>query len=578
MKKNCKKIAAFILAFPILICIFTTSLFAVETVENIFTVADTNGYFEADEIIPNPNYISETVQTSATTSSRLSSGVYRLKNVYNNKYLDTNNGGVTAGTKLVQWDYSPYINGDVDVPNRNQLFKITYMTSSNGVDYYNIRPMTNNGMGVSAPKTTTTNLVDIQGMSVYDTTGIFNFQKWIIASDGNYYTLKNTFARDAYLSTPTDSTNGSQIMMETTLTDRSRWILEPFTESLDGVIMTNYDDVIDNGSTFYYQAVMYSSTIGRNGPVTYSVSDMDNNPTDLATIGETLGYFRALAPGAVRVKVTYENAPWIWAWNIKIIFPVSGSEITYNPALWNYSPVQEYANCYSYMLNNQVYPGTNTLWYLPQPGIASGHYLTQNDISQEVVISYVEDDAEELNFTFEEIDKNTKCSGGSYKVALVIAPGCDYHWYRQNPDGTWSHKSGQLAVTDIDASDNIIYDPETADRNYSYANYTVFAGYFKVTPLNNFYSNTASANIQNLAVYDEILLEESKQNLPTIDSAKKIGRHMTYSEVTQIMGAPQRILTFGLIVVEYDLEEGKSLIVEYVNRNGHYEVESCIIQ
>ena len=246
--------------------------------------------------------------------------------------------------------------------------------------------------------------------------------------------------------------------------------------------------------------------------------------------------------------------------------------------MWNYSPVQEYANCYSYMLNNQVYPGTNTLWYLPQPGIASGHYLTQNDISQEVVISYVEDDAEELNFTFEEIDKNTKCSDGSYKVALVIAPEWDYHWYRQNPDGTWSHKSGQHAVTDIDASDNIIYDPETADRNYSYANYTVFAGYFKVTPLNNFYSNTASANIQNLAVYDEILLEESKQNLPTIDSAKKIGRHMTYSEVTQIMGAPQRILTFGLIVIEYDLEEGKSLIVEYVNRNGHYEVESCIIQ
>lgn len=25
-------------------------------------------------------------------------------------------------------------------------------------------------------------------------------------------------------------------------------------------------------------------------------------------------------------------------------------------------------------------------------------------------------------------------------VALVIAPGIDYHWYKQDSDGYWSHK------------------------------------------------------------------------------------------------------------------------------------------
>ena len=82
------------------------------------------------------------------------------------------------------------------------------------------------------------------------------------------------------------------------------------------------------------------------------------------------------------------------------------------------------------------------------------------------------------------------CSSGSYKVALVLdlsVPNLDYHWYRQNPDGTWSHKRGSTEVINYDASNNIIVDPEIADRNYtgSGLNYSIFVGFFEVTPLNN---------------------------------------------------------------------------------------------
>ena len=62
----------------------------------------------------------------------------------------------------------------------------------------------------------------------------------------------------------------------------------------------------------------------------------------------------------------------------------------------------------------------------------------------------------------------------------------DYHWYRQNPDGTWSHKPGKSEVTNLDASGELIFDPEICDRNYetsSGINYNEFIGYFAVTPL-----------------------------------------------------------------------------------------------
>ena len=53
---------------------------------------------------------------------------------------------------------------------------------------------------------------------------------------------------------------------------------------------------------------------------------------------------------------------------------------------------------------------------------------------------------------------------------------------------------------------------------------------------------------------------------------------MTYSDVTDIIGLPQRVLTFGVMVVEYELKGGKSLIVEYVNQNGHFVVEDCSVE
>jgi hypothetical protein len=86
------------------------------------------------------------------------------------------------------------------------------------------------------------------------------------------------------------------------------------------------------------------------------------------------------------------------------------------------------------------------------------------------------------------------CPAGSYKVALVIGQNgsgnYDYHWYRQDSDGLWSHKPGGNAVTRLDSSNQLIIDPQNAARDYTSSgrsNYSTFGGYYAVTAWNNMY-------------------------------------------------------------------------------------------
>lgn len=68
---------------------------------------------------------------------------------------------------------------------------------------------------------------------------------------------------------------------------------------------------------------------------------------------------------------------------------------------------------------------------------------------------------------------------GNWVVALVYATdGTDYHWYRRNDDGTWSHKPGSTPIISWDASGNTITDPATCDRGI----YDGFLGYYEVGP------------------------------------------------------------------------------------------------
>ena len=86
--------------------------------------------------------------------------------------------------------------------------------------------------------------------------------------------------------------------------------------------------------------------------------------------------------------------------------------------------------------------------------------------------------------TMRKIKYNQRSPIGYSKIALVIDPMDDYHFYRQDPDGYWSHKPGSQPVTRLDADGVLIIDPKTANRDYTIQgkslNYTLFCGFFSV--------------------------------------------------------------------------------------------------
>ena len=122
--------------------------------------------------------------------------------------------------------------------------------------------------------------------------------------------------------------------------------------------------------------------------------------------------------------------------------------------------------------------------YKPSPGVVSGNEIeAYEDINPDDIVSRVIADMAALNLHFEQIDKYDVCPVGTYKVALVIALNQDYHWYRQDNNHFWSHKRGSTNVINYDASDQLIIDPEIANRDYTdeeSCNYSIFVGYFAV--------------------------------------------------------------------------------------------------
>ena len=138
----------------------------------------------------------------------------------------------------------------------------------------------------------------------------------------------------------------------------------------------------------------------------------------------------------------------------------------YEPEKWTGGHAEEDNNCYNYACD------IRTDSYA-QPGRACGDELDyKNIICEEVTRAAVCDGLIEWN-----CDK--PCPDCCHKVALAIWPGNDYHWYRQDADGMWSHKFNGHPPTNLDNSEDPISDPRTADRGL----YTEFCGCFCVCHL-----------------------------------------------------------------------------------------------
>lgn len=133
----------------------------------------------------------------------------------------------------------------------------------------------------------------------------------------------------------------------------------------------------------------------------------------------------------------------------------------YNPGFWNNdATTRQRNNCYNYASNKR----TNTF---AQPGRGCGAIYRAFNCA-ELTRASLCDGLHHRYVCFPDSERPR------YLVALVIWPGQDFHWYRLNSEGFWSHKPGSTPVRNTDNSNRVITNPETCNRGP----YTNFCGYF----------------------------------------------------------------------------------------------------
>ena len=147
-------------------------------------------------------------------------------------------------------------------------------------------------------------------------------------------------------------------------------------------------------------------------------------------------------------------------------------------------------NCYTYAIGQPINPYTNEPYedYAHcQPGNLGGigcntleSRRTNGEVDANKILKLAKEDLLKLGYeiiesTYEEYLEDGDC----WKVALCCCSE-DYHWYRQNVDGTWSAKEGVFQITNLDNDRKIIYDPKKCNRGQ----YVDFIGYYIIKKIN----------------------------------------------------------------------------------------------
>ena len=186
---------------------------------------------------------------------------------------------------------------------------------------------------------------------------------------------------------------------------------------------------------------------------------------------------------------------------------LSGYEPKYDTKLWGHPYIEGSHNCYAYFLDDIV-PSTKEKCeemclkkhkkgcpkkigecrdLIPQP---EDYHLLKRDgnLTKKIRKYYCPTMEKKIlsdNKMLKKIPFTKKCPKNYYKGAMVVDPDHTFHFYRQNPDGTWSHKPGTNPVTNLDQDKKKIFIPHFSNRDYSDGvndedsiNYTDFCGYY----------------------------------------------------------------------------------------------------
>lgn len=252
--------------------------------------------------------------------------------------------------------------------------------------------------------------------------------------------------------------------------------------------------------------------------------------------------------------------------------PMSGSELPNYISTYNSSTYQMYTNCYAYALGIWKHPLTGSLFDERgiNPGELAGNSIIAEDLAnastaKAAIVSAVKADCVAMGGStsdFYEVGINEMVPQGYYKVALVLKPGIDYHWYRQTSDleGRWAHKQGVLPATEYDVEQNYIYIPSEAYPN----GYTEFLGYFALKPP---VSTTSVSMIANYA------LEATNQTGYAINQSVSTNQFYSFkagetteAQVRTLVGDAHEYMGSGFVWDIYTTTEGDTIAITY--RNG----------
>lgn len=150
---------------------------------------------------------------------------------------------------------------------------------------------------------------------------------------------------------------------------------------------------------------------------------------------------------------------------------INGSELDYDPTHWTSLPNVANLNCYDYSMGNDNVMQKRSSQPVPWP--EDGEYSCP----------VVEAGVLLQNPTTAIWEFERPCPIGMRKIALVVdatGPKSDFHFYRQDDDGMWSHKPGSLDPRRVDASGNRIMAPHMSDRDFKAYDYAEFCNYYCV--------------------------------------------------------------------------------------------------
>lgn len=152
--------------------------------------------------------------------------------------------------------------------------------------------------------------------------------------------------------------------------------------------------------------------------------------------------------------------------------PTNGTEPGWNPERWQAN--EKYNNCYSYALDDHN-GDSQVRNHKPTPGNTTGFYTCSK------ILEGLKTDQPRLYpITFD-----CPCDQGYKKIYAAVSTedeegDNDFHFWRQDQDGWWSHKPGSNQPSRVDGSNQAIRNPEQSNRVIGSRAYVQGCGFFCV--------------------------------------------------------------------------------------------------